>query len=219
MRTTVYVDGFNLYYGELKGTAYKWLDPQALVQKVLAPIHQTTAVKFFTARVQPNPGDPDVNIRQDAYLQALAICCPLVQIHFGHFLRHKVRMGNANPPPATVEVWKTEEKGSDVNLALHLLNDAWQDAYDCAVVISNDSDLCEAMGLVKLHHPTKVLGLITPGATKTGLKKRKTSQQLAAHADFQRQIRQSALAACQLPAAIPAPGLPAGTVISKPATW
>ena len=36
---------------------------------------------------------------------------------------------------------KTEEKGSAVNLAVHLLNDGWLDAYDCAVVISNDSDL------------------------------------------------------------------------------
>jgi len=219
MRTTVYVDGFNLYYGELKGTPYKWLDPQELFSKVLAATNQITAIKFFTARVQPTPSDPDINIRQDAYLQALATCCPLIQVHFGHFLRHKVRMGNAHPPPATLEVFKTEEKGSDVNLALHLLNDAWQDAYDCAVIVSNDSDLCEAMGLVKKHHPQKILGLITPGSTKAGLKKRKTSRQLAAHADFQRPIRQSALQTSQLPAAIPLPGPLAGTTISKPAAW
>ena len=45
-----------------------------------------------------------------------------------------------------VEVIKTEEKGSDVNLAVHLLNDAWLDRYECAVVVSNDSDLAEGRG-------------------------------------------------------------------------
>lgn len=214
MRTIVYVDGFNLYYGQLKGTPYKWIDLQALFGLVLSPVNQIVAVKYFTARVQPSPSEPDVHIRQDAYLQALGQCCPTVQIHFGHFLRHKVRMGNANPPPATVEVWKTEEKGSDVNLALHVLNDAWEDAYDCAVVVSNDSDLSQAMALVKQHHPEKKLGLITPGAPV-----RKTSQQLAMHADFRRTIRASALQASQLPATIASPGPVAGIVIAKPTRW
>lgn len=41
----------------------------------------------------------------------------------------------------TVSVLKTEEKGSDVNLAVDLLHDCVQGLYDCVVVISNDSDL------------------------------------------------------------------------------
>ena len=49
----------------------------------------------------------------------------------------------------TEQVIKTEEKGSDGNLAVHLLNDGWLDAYDCAVVVSNDSDIAEAMRLVR----------------------------------------------------------------------
>ncbi len=52
--------------------------------------------------------------------------CPLVKLHFGHFLRHRVWAEHANPPPQLVEVWKNEEKGSDVNLALQILNDAWE---------------------------------------------------------------------------------------------
>ncbi len=36
-RTIVYVDGFNFYYGEVRGTPWKWLDPVALFQKVLGP--------------------------------------------------------------------------------------------------------------------------------------------------------------------------------------
>lgn len=207
-RTIVYVDGFNFYYGEVRGTPWKWLDPVALFQRVLGPQNKLVKVKYFTARVQPTPNDPTVNVRQDTYLRALQSHCPLIELYFGHFLRHKISMEKAKPPPFSVEVWKNEEKGSDVNLALHLLNDAWLDWYDCAVIVSNDSDLAEALALVKQHHKKKLIGLVTPGAPL-----RKTSSQLKRHADFMRTIRPSALKASQLPDPIP------GTTIQKPTSW
>ena len=37
MRTRVYVDGLNLYYGAVKGTPFKWLDPVRLSALVLWP--------------------------------------------------------------------------------------------------------------------------------------------------------------------------------------
>lgn len=101
-----------------------------------------------------------------------------------------------------VDIIKTEEKGSDVNLAVRLLNDGWLDAYDCAVVVSNDSDLAEAMRLVKARKAKKT-GLITPG-------RRNPSRQLMAHADFFGRIRTGALAANPLPSSIP------GTRLTKP---
>lgn len=106
-----------------------------------------------------------------------------------------------------MQVWKNEEKGSDVNLALHLLNDAWLDAYECAVVVSNDSDLAESLRLVKLQKH-KLIGLITPGAPV-----RKTSRQLAMYADFVRTIRPAALASSLLPDPIP------DANIHKPVGW
>lgn len=206
-RTIVYVDGFNFYYGAVRGTPWKWLDPVALFLRVLGPQNALLKVKYFTARVRPSPHDPDVNVRQDAYLRALEAHCPLVELQFGHFLRHRVSMESANPPPPTSEVWKTEEKGSDVNLALQVLNDAWLDAYDCAVVVSNDSDLAESLRLVKAQHG-KVIGIVTPGAPV-----RKTSRQLSQHADFIKPIRSWMLTSSQLPDPIP------GTTIHKPPRW
>ena len=206
-RTIVYVDGFNFYYGAVRGTPWKWLDPIALFLRVLGPQNALLKVKYFTARVRPSPHDPDVNVRQDAYLRALEAHCPLVELHYGHFLRHRVSMESANPPPPTSEVWKTEEKGSDVNLALQVLNDAWLDAYDCAVVVSNDSDLAESLRLVKAQHG-KLIGIVTPGAPV-----RKTSRQLSQHADFIKPIRSWMLASSQLPDPIP------GTTIHKPPRW
>lgn len=207
MRTIIYIDGFNLYYGCLKGTPHKWLDLKALFQSLLKPENQIVEIKYFTAKVKSKPTDPSAPQRQQAYIRALEAHIPEVSIHYGHFLQHNQRMANANPPPNTVEVIKTEEKGSDVNLAVQMLNDAWLNSYDCAVVVSNDSDMAESMRLIRQHHQNKVLGLITPGHNKT-------SQQLKQHANFVKTIRSSNLLSnCQLPQNIP------GTSIHKPADW
>lgn len=210
MRTSIYIDGFNLYYGCLRGTPYKWLDLMRLFQTVLSSEHQIDNIHYFTARVRPSADDPQVHIRQDIYFRALQKHCPSVQIHLGHFLRHKVDMPLARPPESgskLARVIKTEEKGSDVNLSVHLLNDAWLNAYDCGVIVSNDSDITEAMQLIRKHHPQKVLGLITPGLH------RRTSKQLQNHAHFMREIRSTALADAQLPDVIP------GSKLHKPENW
>ena len=130
MRTYVYVDGFNLYYGALKHSSWKWLDLFALSEKILQPHHKISAIKYYTARVSVTPNDPSKPQRQDVYLRALQHYRPEVEVYFGHFLSHNVRMPLATPTARrrTVEVIKTEEKASDVNLAVHLLNDAWLDA-------------------------------------------------------------------------------------------
>lgn len=207
LRTIVYVDGFNFYYGQLKDTPYKWLDLSALFKTVLGEENSLIQVKYFTARVQATDYDPQINIRQDTYLRALERHCPEVETHLGHFLRHKVFAENANPPPKRIEIIKTEEKGSDVNLALHMLNDAWLNAYDCAVIVSNDSDLALSLKLVK-EQQKKVIGLITPGVPR-----RNPSWQLRQYASFIKVIRPWALAKSQLPSPIP------DTEIKKPKGW
>jgi len=105
-------------------------------------------------------------------------------------------------------VIKTEEKGSDVNLAVHLVDDGWRNKYDCAVVCSNDGDLSEALRVVKreLH---KSVVLVVPGDPKT----RPPSVALKRWASKTIQLPPSAIAACQLPSPIP------GTTIHKPAIW
>lgn len=204
LRTIVYIDGFNFYYGQLKDSPYKWLDLVKLFKTILGDENNLIKVKYITARVQPTDRDPQVNIRQDTYFRALEAYCQEVEIHFGHFLRHKVFAENANPPPNKIEIFKTEEKGSDVNLALHVLNDAWADAYDCAVIVSNDSDLATALKMVR-EQQKKVIGLITPGAPK-----RNPSWQLRQFSSFIKIIRPWALEKSLLPNPIP------GTEISKP---
>ena len=210
MRTTAYIDGFNLYYGALKDTAFKWLDLGVLIGLVLGHKHDIACIKYFTAKVKVTETDPDQRERQETYLRALREPRPKfppVEIHFGHFQRGSRRMPRSPFGTGWVEVIKTEEKGSDVNLAVHLLNDAWLDAYECAVVVSNDSDLAEAMHLARERG--KVIGLIPP-VMKTG---RKTSQVLRQHCDFVRPLRRHHLERAQMPATIP------GTELHKPPSW
>ena len=139
MRTYIYVDGFNLFYGALKNTPWKWLSTlQRCLRKFSNKHHEILKVKYFTARVSNwTPSDISKPQRQDVYLRALQHYRPEVELYFGHFLRHSVRAPLAHPrgKQRTTEVIKTEEKGSDVNLAVHLLNDGWMDAYDCGVVV------------------------------------------------------------------------------------
>ena len=211
-RTYIYVDGFNLYYGVLKNTPYKWLDLNSLFQKLLNDSHDIQAIKYYTARISVHDDHKQAPIKQQIYIRALQIYIPECSIYYGHYLTHPVTLPlvhNSNTKKRQfVNVLKSEEKGSDVNLAVHLLNDAWLDKYDCAVIVSNDSDLSESMKLVKEQHK-KTIGLITPSNNRN----RKPTKMLRQHADFMKYIRKGVLNDSLLPNIIP------GTKIHKPKNW
>jgi hypothetical protein len=50
-------------------------------------------------------------------------------------------------------VARREEKGSDVNVASHMLVDVLEGSMDAAVVVSNDSDLKMPVDVVRQHVP------------------------------------------------------------------
>lgn len=132
----------------LKGSPYKWLNLEALCQHLL-PKDNIRRIRYFTARVSARPGDPRLPVRQETYLRALATL-PAVSVHLGVFYVSTARACLANPPaagPRTVEVMKTEEKGSDVALATYLMLDACRGDCDTAVLLTNDSDLREPLRL------------------------------------------------------------------------
>ncbi len=206
MRTFIYIDGFNLYYRALKGTTYKWLDLNKLFCNLLSDDNQIECIKYFTTRVNGRT-DKSAPVRQKTYIRALKAHIPNIEVKYGHFLTHDVKRPLSAPPHNLVEIIDTEEKGSDVNLSVHLLNDAWLNKYDCAVIVSNDSDMVEAMKLVKQHHKDKILILLTPGQNTT------TSDKLKEHADFVKKIKNKSLKKAQLPNPIP------DTNIRKPDGW
>lgn len=191
MVTNVYVDGFNVYYGCLRGTPYRWLDLEALCHRLL-PQNTIHRIRYFTAHVSSRVTDPQAPQRQQAYLRALETI-PCLSVHLGHFLTHPVSMPLADPlpgGPVTVRVMKTEEKGSDVNLATYLLLDAFRKDCEVAVVISNDSDLKEPITAVQrdFHIP---VGVVNPHSA--------ARRSRALRPAFFKQIRGKDLPACQFP--------------------
>lgn len=191
MRAYIYVDGFNLYYGALRNSPYKWLNLRRLLS-LLLPGDELLRINYYTARVKPLPDNPEAPLRQQIYLRALRTL-PDVHIHFGHFLTHTVWMPSASStksPPERVQVIKTEEKGSDVNLATHLVRDGFRGEYELAVVVTNDSDLLEPVRTVRQELSLRV-GIINPH--------RRASQALVPHATFVKKIRPGLLAKCQFP--------------------
>jgi len=162
MKTIVYIDGFNLYYGSVKDTPYKWLNIHRMCE-LLLPKDQIVGIKYFTAKVFSRRSDPQKHIRQQVYWRALKTI-PNLEIIEGHYSEHKKWMRLANPQPGQpkyAEVIKTEEKGSDVNLAVNLLHDGYQGKYELAVIVSNDSDLLSAIEIVQ-NDLGLVVGILNP---------------------------------------------------------
>ena len=191
-KTYVYIDGFNLYYGAIKGSAYKWLDLRKMCEFLL-PKNDIVHIKYFTAKVSARAGDPDQPLRQQIYLRALQTI-PNFEIIYGHFLTHAVMMRVADVStgcPKYVKVLKTEEKGSDVNIAAHLINDGYKGLYEVAVVVTNDSDLLEPIRIVRQELKMEV-GIINPRLGRT-------SKVLAKEASFIKSIRKWTLQKSQLP--------------------
>jgi uncharacterized LabA/DUF88 family protein len=187
LKTHVYIDGFNLYYGCLKGTPHKWLDLAALCARLL-PNNQITRIRYFTALLTPRPVDPQQRTRQEIYLRAIRTL-PNLTIDFGHFLASKQWMMRTDRSEM-VQVLKSEEKGSDVNLASRILIDSYTSKCDIAVVISNDSDLVFPIEHVK-RFLGKIVGIVNPHP--------RPSRELQSVASFFKSIRPSVLAACQFP--------------------
>jgi hypothetical protein len=110
-----------------------------------------------------------------------------------------------DPNALKAQIHAMEEKGSDVNLACHLIHDGWRNCYDSAVVISNDTDLVEPIRIVvqELKKPVTLLCPSSYGAAKP----------LAAVASSVRHIHTAHLKTSVFPNTLP------GSTISKPASW
>jgi len=211
-RTRVYVDGFNFYYAAFRRARfqeYKWLDLVAFCRAAL-PRNDVQLVRYFTAPLDPSRGRDGQRARQGAYLAALRATPGLVT-HYGQFVEHAKLQWLVDAPlrgPKKALVWVPEEKGSDVNLASHLLVDGFTGQYEVAVVVSNDADLLEPVRLVRA-----VLGL------PVGVIKVEGGQRacvFAKQADFVRTVRRGHFTAAQLPLTITAAD---GRTITKPREW
>ena len=141
---------------------------------------------YCTARVDAAT-NPSAHADQDVYLKALVATSSVDWIEYGNYVARTRRSLLAVEDPKTrkpkvvtshwpvmiqdsagsdvpdarfmVNTLHLEEKGSDVNVASHLLIDVLNGTVDAAVVVSNDSDLALPVRTVRNHVP---LGLVNP---------------------------------------------------------
>ena len=218
LRTIVYVDGYNLYYGLLRRSAFKWLDLYRLFQDhVLELGTEVVEVRYYTAPVLSRMADdPESPQRQRSYLQALRKMPPnRVTVIEGkiHAATPILRLVNpllGDPDLKYVKVHDFTEKKTDVNLAADLITGAWTGAYEQAIICSNDTDLEGALRVVKLHHPSVHIGLVVPIPSNDT---RKIAADLKQYADWSKVLSPVHLKNAQLPDKIP------GTAIRRPEGW
>jgi hypothetical protein len=192
VRTIVYIDGFNLYFGCLKGTPYRWLNLWEFAQNIAPGKAVVSAVRYFTARVTPLPGWAETGpVHQAIYLRAVTTLAPNVSVHLGEYRAGTRRMPLHPRPssgPQSVTVLQSNEKGSDVNLAAHLLLDGFRRKYEQAIVVSNDTDLATPIRMVRdeLKLP---IGVVFPCTNEN----RRPNKTLKDAATFWRAVREPAV--------------------------
>jgi uncharacterized LabA/DUF88 family protein len=170
-RTIVYIDGFNLYYGAIRQTPrLKWLDIEKYC-RLLRPHDDIRVVRYFSALIT---GSTKPN--QEAYLKALSTT-PLVNVILGRFKDKTVKCGVVGCGNAGTKWFRMpEEKRTDVNVAVFLLDDAYQNTCDQQIIFSGDSDLVPAVNMVRLRHPQmKIIVMFhrrTPGVARRGAARR-----------------------------------------------
>jgi len=178
---------------------------------MLKPEQELISVKYFSALVGSFKGDTGRTDRQRFYLDALRTN-PKVEIKLGYFSTHRVKMPIADDfydgKITLVDVIKTEEKGTDVNLAVQMSVDAVRDEFDYAMLFSNDSDMAYAVQIASRECNKKV-GLYIA-------RKAVSFKVLRENVSYIRSITPTILSAHQFPDEI---RTQSGHIIKKPKDW
>ena len=142
-RVNVYIDGFNFYYG-LKSKNWKkfyWLDIVKFYELFMKPNQVLNQVYYCTAIPTGLPEQK----RQSLLFQANKIN-PKFNLVYGKFLEKNILING--------EKIKTfEEKQTDVNIAVNLLRNVFNNSCDTSIIVSADSDLVPAIQLAKEINP------------------------------------------------------------------
>lgn len=153
-RCAFYIDGFNLYHSLYQNQ--KWLDLLALVKNFIASSDRISYIKYFSTYCTWDSNKAARHkLLTDVYVDQG------IEVIMGKF--KKITRHCRNNIPNCSGYYSThEEKQTDVNIALHLLNDAWEDRYDKAYIISGDTDLLPVIQMLKTSNSHKLISVIFP---------------------------------------------------------
>ncbi|HXR06165.1 MAG TPA: NYN domain-containing protein [Candidatus Acidoferrum sp.] len=156
-KTIVYIDGYNWYHAIFKHyPEWKWLNIQTLFE-ALRPHENIHRIKFFTALVDEHRPDSEARERHQKYISALK-SLNKVSVILGKFQLRTVTCRAECGKPHTIP----EEKKTDVNIAVHILSDAFKNECDSIVLVSGDSDAQPPIQWVKENCPDKKIVVYIP---------------------------------------------------------
>lgn len=201
-RISFFIDGFNVYHSLIykrKYVKYLWLDCCALAQRYARKMKGSVADVFYFSAL--------------AYWDQVKVQRHLLFIDALKSRGIKVVMGNFKEKDRFCNncrrfVMQREEKQTDVNIALHLLNEAYNDSYDTAMIMTNDTDLIPAIKMLRHVFPQKKVGVLFP------INRR--SHELIQTCNFIRYTKKADFSQCQFP---DPHVLPSGRTINKPTEW
>ena len=153
-RVIAYIDGFNMYFGLLEAglNDCKWLNLRKVVEGALKPNQELIGIKYFTSRVNNNP---DKQQRQNIYLEALE--ANNIELFYGRYQLSEIDCHRCG------HVWPNyNEKMTDVQIATHIIMDAYKDNYDMAMLISGDSDLVPPIRAIHNNFKNKRVFVLFP---------------------------------------------------------
>ncbi len=154
-RVVCFIDGFNLYHAiaRLKQPHLKWVDLWGLSRRYVRPASQRLeAVYYFSAYAH---WLPDPKRRHEAFVLAQ-------EAHGVTPVMGKFKCKDRWCPLCRRTSQGHEEKETDVNIALYLLDGAYRDTYDHALLISRDSDLVPALRMLLTRFPAKGVTVVAP---------------------------------------------------------
>jgi hypothetical protein len=156
-RSIIYIDGFNWYFAIFRHfPEWKWLNIQSFFEEI-RPDDEVVTVKYFTALVEPKLLVSEKRSRQNLYLNALRKL-PKVRVILGVYQDRSVRCLAA----CHQEYEVPEEKKTDVNIAVHMIDDVIKGSVDRIVIVSGDSDIEPAAAWVCNNYPKIKLNVYIP---------------------------------------------------------
>ena len=158
-RTSFFIDGFNLYHSLCTPSRkhYKWLNIRKLCEFYLQNQDILTDIFYFSALPT---WDQEKTKRHQVYLDALR--SENIEIVLGKFKKvtRKCLLGCNGNVSNTFQTF--EEKETDVNIAIHLLEAGLTNKFDKAVIISGDSDLIPPVKRIRELFPKKIVTIYPP---------------------------------------------------------
>lgn len=212
-RTICYIDGFNLYYG-LKESGWRnlyWLNVREMAARLVRSPFVLAQTKYYTARIRGahDKDSPEKALdreasrrRQQTFIEAIETL-DAVEIHEGHFLWKRDYCRSCGN-----DFYLAEEKMTDVQIATHLVADAFLDRFDSALIVSGDSDLVPPVNIVRQNFPQKSIVAVFPP--------KRHSAELANAANHSMHLWETTLENSQFPDVVRKKD---GTELRRPAEW